>query len=208
MSMAGETKTAAKKKSPWREWLEAFFIAALIAVVVRTLFFQMYRIPTESMVPVLMPGDRIFVTRLAYGPRIPIINKCLKGFGDPQRGDIVVFVPPQETDKPWHIRKQFIKRLIAVGGDTVLIKNGSIYVNGQQLDDPRVEKNYYRSGIEYGDYGTGGAAITVPDGKYYFLGDNSANSSDSRVWGYVERDWILGRALFVWFPFRRVGAIE
>ena len=73
-----------KKKSVVREWVESFIIAALIAVVVRTLFFQMYRIPTESMVPVLMPGDKIFVTRLAYGPRIPIINKRLKGLGDPQ----------------------------------------------------------------------------------------------------------------------------
>jgi signal peptidase I len=197
-----------KKKSAKREWVEAFFIAAVIAVVVRTLFFQMYRIPTESMVPVLKPGDRIFVTRLAYGPRIPILNKRLKGLGEPQRGDIVVFVPPQETTKPWYKRKQFIKRLIAVGGDEVLIESGDIYINGQKEEDPRIAKNYYRSDPRYGDYGTEGNPIRIPENEFYFLGDNSGNSSDGRVWGYVDRDWIVGKALFIWFPFHRIGVIE
>jgi signal peptidase I len=196
------------KKSAKREWIESIVIAALIAVVVRTLFFQMYRIPTASMVPVLSPGDRIFVTRLAYGPRIPIINKRLKGLGEPQRGDIVVFVPPHETANPWYTRKQFIKRLIAVGGDKVIIKNGDIYINGEKVNDPRIDKNYYLSRLDYGTYGTNGQEITIPQGKFYFLGDNSANSSDSRVWGYAERDWIVGKALFIWFPFKRIGKIK
>jgi len=196
-----------KKKSALREWIESFLIAAIIATFVRTLFFQMYRIPTESMVPVLLPGDKVFVDRLRYGTRIPLTNIHLDGFKQLQRGDIVVFVPPQEAALPWYKRKQFIKRLIGLPGEHVAIKGGDIYVNGQLIADPLIAKNYYRSDPQFGEYGTADKEVLVPPGKYFFLGDNSANSKDSRDWGFADKQWVVGRALFIWWPPQRIGKI-
>jgi len=197
-----------QKKSALREWVESFLIAALIATFVRTFFFQMYRIPTESMVPVLMPGDKVFVDRLRYGTRIPLINVHLDGFKELQRGDIVVFVPPQEAVLPWYKRKQFIKRLVGLPGERLLIRGGDIYINGKRVLDERIAKNYYRSERRFGPYATAGREISIAPGKYFFLGDNSGNSKDSRDWGFADREWIIGKALFIWWPLDRIGKVR
>lgn len=196
-----------KKKGVLREWIESFLIAALIATFVRTFFFQMYRIPTESMVPVLLPGDRVFVDRLRYGTRIPLLNIHLDGFKKLQRGEVIVFVPPQEAVLAWYKRKQFIKRLIGLPGERLQIKGGDIYINGQLVTDPRIAKNYYRSDPRFGEYGTADKELIIPQDKYFFLGDNSANSKDSRDWGFADKQWIIGRALFIWWPPQRIGKI-
>ena len=96
-----------KKKSGWkelREWGDAIVIAAAVAIFLRTFFFQIYKIPTTSMVPTLVPGDKIFVNKLVYGPKIPFTAWRIDGFGEPQRGDVVVFVPPHDR------KKAYIKR--------------------------------------------------------------------------------------------------
>ena len=139
-----------KKKSQWIEWVESFVIAALIAIVLRTFLFQIYKIPTKSMVPTLMPRDKIFVSKLTYGPNIPFTDKRIHGFRKPERLDVVVFIPPHEKvdphtkkRKPYMKRKAYIKRLIGLPGDNVIIKKGNIYVNGKELVDARIAANYY-----------------------------------------------------------------
>jgi signal peptidase I len=192
-------------KSVAREWGEAIVIAGALAIFLRTLFFQIYMIPTTSMAPILMPGDKIFVSKVHYGPRLPIVNIRIKGMRKPMRGEVVVFVPPPEAVKPWYIRKQYIKRLIGLPGDRVLIRQGNIYINGAIVLDTRVARNYY---YNQGDYAKTGQEIVVPEGKYFFLGDNSISSLDSRFWGFADEKDIVGKAVFIWWPIKRIGMVE
>lgn len=185
------------RKSSTREWTESFIVAAILAILLRTFFFQIYKIPTTSMVPALMPGDKIFVSRLSYGPKLPFTNIRLPGTHKPSRGEVVVFIPPHDR------KKAYIKRLIGLPGDKILIKDGNIYVNGKVESDPRIARNYYYSQSDYGR-----AEVTVPPGKYYFLGDNSIASQDSRFWGFADGSDVVGKAIFIWWPPRRVGIIE
>ncbi len=198
-----EQKT--NRKSVWREWGEAFVVALVLAVFVRTFFFQIYQIPSSSMVPTLMPGDKIFANRISYGPAVPFTPWRLPAFKNLKRLDVVVFVPPDEKTRPWLGRKQFIKRLIGLPGEKVLIKNGHIYVNGEKITDSRINWIKYTNA---GEYGREGKEIIVPQGKYFFLGDNTDNSQDSRYWGYAERGDIMGRAVFIWWPPKRISAIK
>ncbi|MCM8774599.1 MAG: signal peptidase I, partial [Candidatus Omnitrophica bacterium] len=167
-----------KKKSSLREWIEAIVVALALAIFVRTFFFQIYKIPTGSMIPTLMPGDKIFVSKLSYGPVVPFFGWRLPGFTKIKRGDVVVFLPPQEENKLFFSRKHFIKRLIGLPKERLIIKNGNIYINGKIVIDPKIAKNNYVNGGFYGN-----EEIYLPQGKYFFLGDNSINSLDSRFWG-------------------------
>lgn len=185
-------------KSQTREWVESILIAAALAIFVRTFFFQIYKIPTTSMVPTLMPGDKIFVSKLVYGAKIPFTKFRLPGFRAPHRGDIVVFIPPHDR------KKAYIKRLIGVGGDRVLIQGGNLVVNGKMVVDPRLARNYYYNNGDYGQE----KEYVVPPGKYFCLGDNSISSLDSRFWGYVEASDVAGKAIFIWWPPKRFGMIE
>lgn len=191
------------KKSALREWIESILIAVALAVFIRTFFFQIYKIPTESMVPTLIPRDKIFVSKLVYGPKVPFIDYRLPGLRKPKRGEVIVFVPPHQKDKFFLKRKVYIKRLIGLGGESVFIKNGNIYINGKVIIDPVIAKNHY---TDRGSYGS--REIVVPRGKYFFLGDNSNNSSDSRMWGFVNEGDVVGKAIFVWWPPKRIGIIE
>ncbi|MDD5584371.1 MAG: signal peptidase I [Candidatus Omnitrophica bacterium] len=188
-----------KVKQLIKEWGESIVVAVALAVFVRTFFFQIYKIPTTSMVPTLMPGDKIFVSKLVYGPKVPFTSLRIHGFGHPRRGDVVVFVPP-------HDRKKFyIKRLIAIAGDRLLIKDGNLYLNGKIVADPRIARNYY---YNQGDFGKDDQEFTIPPGKYFLLGDNSIASADSRFWGFVDEPDIVGKAIFLWWPAKRIGMIE
>jgi len=188
-----------KKKSILREWVESILIAGILAVFLRTFFFQIYKIPTTSMVPVLMPGDKIFVSKLVYGPKIPFTGFRISGSRKPKRSEVVVFIPPNDR------KKAYVKRLIGLGGDRIEIRGGNIYVNGKIEVDPTIAKNYY---YNQGDYGEKDKIITVPEGKYFFLGDNSISSLDGRFWGFVEEEDIIGKAIFIWWPPKRINMIE
>ena len=183
-----------------REWAESIAIAFVLAMFIRTFFFQAFKIPSGSMRPTLIEGDRLMVNKLRYGPKIPFTkNKRLPGLGKPQRGDVLVFIYPVDPSR------DFIKRLIAVGGETVEIKKGDIYVNGQVVDNPLIKKNYY---YNRGEYGKENNPITVPAGYVFVLGDNSGSSSDGRYWGFVPESSVVGRAELIYWPINRMRFIQ
>ncbi len=194
-----------KKKGLLREWVEAVFVALALVIFLRVFFFQIYKIPTGSMVPTLRPGDKIFVSKINYGAKMPFGGFRLPGFRKPQRGEIIVFIPPQEVEQPWYKRKPYIKRLVGLPGETIQIKRGSIYIDGQELVDPEIALFDYHN---KGRYLQGKDEVVIPEDGYFFLGDNSANSKDSRYWGPVDKEQVIGKAIFIWWPFGRIGMIE
>jgi signal peptidase I len=180
-------------------------ILSLTLILGNILLFQIYKIPTTSMVPVLMPGDKVLVNKFIYGLKIPFTDLRLGKFNKLKRGEVIVFVPPQEFKKPWFRRKKhYIKRLIGLSGDRILIKQGNIYIDGKEVVDARMTNYYYNQG----QYAQEGEETLVPEGKYFFLGDNSISSSDSRFWGFVEARGIVGKAIFVWAPGKGIYVVE
>ncbi len=170
-----------------REWISSILIALVLTLIIRTYVIQAFKIPSGSMRPTLMEGDKLFV------------NKYVYRFEKPQRGDIVVFKYPVDP------KKDFIKRLVAFSGEEVEIRDGRIYVDGKMLDDPASFGKFYY--YNHDPYGGPGDKIRVPEDSYYMLGDNSANSTDSRFWGFVPKQNMLGKAVFRWWPPKRVGTV-
>ena len=173
-----------KKKSPLREAIETIVWSLVIALLIITFVVQSFYIPSSSMEPTLVPGDRVLVAKFYYR------------FTDPQRGDIIVFRYP--IDK----RKNLIKRVIGLPGEKIKISNGMIYVNGEPLQGDKFKRTYY----DVGFYGEG--EKTVPEDSYFVLGDNSENSDDSRFWGYVPRKNILGRAFLIYWPLTKISILR
>lgn len=188
-----------KKKSVVREWIESIIIAFILAMFIRAFFVQAFKIPTGSMRPTLIEGDIILVNKFIYGPKVPFTGLRLPGLRQPQRGDIIVFIYPENP------KKDFIKRLIALEGETVEIKNGTVYVNDKPLLDPLFSKRYY---YNRGDYAPEDSKIVVPKDSYFVLGDNSASSQDSRFWGFVPKKNVLGRAILIYWPPQRIRLLK
>jgi len=214
-----------KPKSAAYEWVESILIALVLAVLIRSYFIQPFKIPSGSMRMTLIEGDHLFVDKWTYGPQVlqplfwdigfkegspllslrwpnawlPLTKIRLPRFGKPQRGDIIVFVYPVDPTK------DFIKRLIAVGGETVAIKNGTIYINGKEITDPRIRRTYY---YNRGDYGAQDQPVYVPLGYVFVMGDNSASSYDSRYWGFVPETSIIGKADSIFWPLDRIRIIQ
>ncbi len=190
----------AQSKSVFREYVESVVVAVLLALVVRTFFLQAFMIPTGSMHPTLLEKDRILVEKVSYGIPIPFTTARLPRIRAPQRGDIVVFRSPDDPGR------DFIKRLAAVGGDTVEIRDLRLWVNGRPLSDPPIfqQMAYYNRG----SFGQPGQPIQVPPGHYFFLGDNSASSRDSRYWGFLPESKIIGRAFVIYWPPKRVRLLR
>jgi signal peptidase I len=182
-----------------REWVESLVIAFILAMFIRTFFIQAFKIPSGSMIPTLMIGDRLMVNKLRYGPKVPWTEKRFPGFGKIRRGEVIVFVFPDDP------KRDFIKRLIAFGGETVEIRGGDIFIDGVRVDDPMIKNIYY---YNRGDYGATGVPVKVPDGFLFVLGDNSASSHDSRFWGFVPEINLIGKAEFIYWPFDRVRWIR
>ena len=193
------TRKHSVQKSATREWVESIVIALLLALFIREFFIQAFKIPSGSMIPTLLVGDRLMVNKLRYGPKVRFTDKRLPGFSKAKRGDIIVFIFPDDP------KRDFIKRLIALGGETVEIKDGDIFVNGKRVEDPEINKIYY---YNRGDYGGEGKVIKVPEGHVYVLGDNSGSSHDSRFWGFVPETNIIGRAEFIYWPVNRLRFIN
>ncbi|MDD2688533.1 MAG: signal peptidase I [Candidatus Omnitrophica bacterium] len=188
-----------RKKSVIREWVESILIALILAMFIRTFIVQAFKIPTGSMRTTILEGDLILVNKFIYGAKIPFTNLRLPSFAKLKRGDVVVFIYPEDN------KKDFIKRLVALPGETVEIKNGTIYINDHPLLDPAFSQRfYYNRGIFSGE----GQKITVPAGNYFVLGDNSASSRDSRYWGFVPWDNILGKAMLIYWPLQRIRIVK
>ena len=192
--------TVESKKSVLREYVESFVIALILALVVRTFLLQAFKIPTGSMRQTLIEGDRILVDKVTYGIRIPFSQWRLPVIRPPRRGDVVVF---RSLEDP---RRDFIKRLVAVGGDTIEIRDTRLWVNGQPLTDPPIfrQMTYYNRGT----YGEAGKPVQVPQGYYFFLGDNSASSRDSRYWGFLPEANVIGRAFVIYWPLQRIRVLK
>ncbi len=173
-----------KKKSVFREYVESILIAVILALIIRTFFVQAFKIPSGSMKPTLKEGDRILVNKLIYR------------FNEPERGSIVVFKYPLGP------KKDFIKRLIATEGEVVQIKDGDIYIDGKLIKEPVIKNIYYFNG---GELSGENSSIVVPQESYFVLGDNSANSRDSRYWGFVPEKNMVGKAFVIYWPPRRIG---
>jgi signal peptidase I len=188
-----------RKKSAIREWVESILIAVILALFIRTFIVQAFKIPSGSMHPTLMEGDRILVNKFLYGAKIPFTDFRLPAVRQPQRSDVIVFIYPQNP------KKDFIKRLIAVGGETVEIINGNIYIDGKIVSDAQIRKIYY---YNRGEYGREGEGFTVPQNTYFVLGDNSASSHDSRFWGVVEKKYLIGKAFLIYWPPHRIRIIK
>lgn len=188
------------QKSVFREYAESLIIAVLLALFVRTFFIQAFKIPTGSMRPTLMEGDRILVNKVVFGIPIPFSNARLPALRGPQRGDLVVFRSPEDR------RKDFIKRIAAVGGDELEIRDLRLWINGKPLSQPAVfqEVVYYNRG----PYGQAGQPVKVPAGHYFCLGDNSGSSRDSRYWGFLPERYLIGRAFLVYWPPKRVRRLK
>lgn len=183
-----------------KEWGESIIIAVVLALVIRTFVVQAFKIPSGSMIPTFEIGDRIFVNKFIYGARVPVLNVNLPAVREPKRGDIVVFISPETP------RKDFVKRLIAVGGERVEIRDGRIMINGASIQEPASVRaiNYYNAG----DYALEGRSVEVPKDSYFVLGDNSASSRDSRYWGFVPKKNLLGKAILIYWPLHRLKIIR
>ena len=188
-----------KRKSVIREWIESIIIAFVLAMVIRTFLVQAFKIPTGSMRTTLLEGDLILVNKFIYGAKIPFVDLNLPAVRQPRRGDVVVFIYPENP------KKDFIKRLVAIEGETAEIENGTIFINGQPLLDTVFSQRYY---YNRGEFGQEGQKIVVPKNSIFVLGDNSASSQDSRFWGFVPRKNILGKAILIYWPPQRIRIIK
>ena len=173
----------------WKNWGEPFLVAAILALVIRTFLLGPYKIPTGSMRTTFLEGDRIFVDKVSYR------------FKKPRRGDIIVFKYPLDP------KKDFVKRLAGMPGDHIEIKEGKILIDGKALDTPPFVEHYYYNRNDW-DFGKEGQVIEVPSGYYFALGDNSAQSSDSRNWGFVPARNLIGKAFCIWWPPNRVKLVQ
>ena len=188
-----------KSKSVIREWVESIVVAFILAMIIRTFVIQAFKIPTGSMRSTLLEGDLILVNKFIYGAKIPFIDLNLPALKQPKKGDVIVFIYP---DSP---KKDFIKRLAGLPGETLEIKDGTVYVNDKPLIDSIFNQRYY---YNRGEFGQEGRKIKIPDDNFFVLGDNSASSQDSRYWGFVPRKNILGKALVIYWPPQRIRIIE
>ncbi len=189
----GTSERGLRRKGKLREYVEAFAVALLIALVVRTFVIQAFKIPSGSMENTLLVGDHIFVNKFLYGYHLPYTKGRILAFHAPERGDIIVFVFPEDPSK------DFIKRVIAVPGDMVEIRDKAVFLNGEPL---REEYTRFADGNTADGFVRGRdnmPPVKVPAGKYFVMGDNRDRSYDSRFWGYVEEDAIIGKAMFIYF---------
>ena len=210
-SEAPHSEEHAPHKSAAREYGEAFGIALILALIIRTFFIQAYKIPSGSMEPTLLIGDHILVNKLIYGLRLPdsLFGVTIPGIPwghyvfpleSVHRGDVVVFVfPPDPT-------KDFIKRVIGIAGDTVAVKDGKVFLNGSEMPDPHAHFEVApqdRSPVSPRDnFGP----VTVPAGKLLMMGDNRDRSYDGRFWGFVDTNQVEGRAILIYWSWDSDGS--
>ncbi len=183
---------AQRQKSKVREYTESLIIALVIALLVRSFVVQAFKIPSSSMEPTLLVGDHLLVNRLSYVIKVPFTDIVIFNLGNPDRGDVVVFTYPKDRTK------DFIKRVIGKEGDVIEIKNKVIYLNGQKMQDPHA--HFAEDSLIPGSLSPRDnlGPFTVPKNSYFVMGDNRDRSLDSRFWGFVKKEDLIGRALITY----------
>jgi signal peptidase I len=175
-------------KSTAREYFESIVITAIIALFATTFVVQAFKIPTGSMETNLLIGDHLLVNKFAYGINSGFIGKLLP-YKVPKRGDVIVFKYPGDPNVA------YVKRLIGMPGDTIEMIGRTVYVNGKALKENYTR--YINPDSVYDHYGP----HQVPESQYFAMGDNRDNSADGRIWGNVPRDYLLGKALVIYWSF-------
>ncbi len=196
-----------------------------IFLLIRTFVVEAFRIPSGSMIPTLLVGDWLFVNKLVYGAHIPGTSTNLPGYSDPKRGDVIVFLSPRQEDQPLDPTPTLVKRCVALPGDTIFMKNGLLFVNGQEqrqgfaatqnatgdgsFTHPLFawQKKFALHGSRFGEPANAPTLdnwgpMVVPAERYFMLGDNRYDSKDGRYWGFVPRQNVRGRPLFVYYSYR------
>jgi signal peptidase I len=185
--------------APWRtivDWVITIVIAVAAVLVIKAYVVNPYRIPSSSMEPTLHCARPQPGCQSRYSDRV-LANRFIYHFKDPSHGDIVVFETPPQAASRCGAGGTFVKRLIGLPGDTVEERAGVVYVNGRKLDEPYV-KDENRDDMDFGPR-------TIPPGEYFMMGDNRAQSCDSRVWGSVPRENLIGEVFAVYWPPQRIG---
>ncbi|MBM3809986.1 MAG: signal peptidase I [Acidimicrobiia bacterium] len=186
------------RKSTLREYFESIVVAVILALFVRTFVFQAFKIPTGSMKPNLLVGDHLLVNKFIFAPAASSIEKAVLPMRAVRRGDILVFKFPEEPER------DFIKRTIGLPGETVELRNQTVFINGQPVTEPYAAYLFPPADETQADgfdirrkYGP----VTVPEGHYFMMGDNRDDSQDSRFWGFLPERYVKGRALFIYWSF-------
>jgi signal peptidase I len=197
MAKDDKSITKEKTKSKVKEYIESIIIAILIALFIRTFIICAYKIPSRSMVPTLLVGDHILVNKFLYGVKIPLLRNTIIPVREPKRGEIVVFIYPNDRSK------DFIKRVIGLGGDKIEIKNKKIFINDKEYKD---SFGIYSDNIIYpatmqprDNFGP----VTVPKDSIFVMGDNRDESLDSRFWGFVNLKDVEGKAFIIYWSWNR-----
>ena len=184
-----------KKKGMVREYIEAFAVAIVLALLIRTFVVQAFKIPSGSMEDTLLVGDHILVNKFMYGERIPYTDLRFFDFKRPQQGDVIVFIYPEDESK------DFIKRVVAVEGDTIEVKDKKVYVNDTLQNEPfAVHKDnaVIPAHVTKRDYF---GPQQVPKDMLFVMGDNRDRSADSRFWGYVPLSKVKGKAFLIYWSW-------
>ncbi|HBH61537.1 MAG TPA: signal peptidase I [Nitrospiraceae bacterium] len=218
------------RKSKLREYVEAVIIAVFLALLIRAFIVQAFKIPSGSMIPTLLVGDHILVNKFTYGIKVPFIDSRMLIFNQPKRGDVIVFSFPKNREQeectsitrnisarfgnawssgnPFYLFrddcKDFIKRVIGVGGDRIEVRNKRVYVNSIPLDEPfAIHNDLNIEGPPRDNFGP----FTVPRGSFFVMGDNRDQSYDSRFWGVVDMDEIRGKAFIFYWSWDSDGSL-
>ena len=194
-------------KEPWPvDYSRSFFPVLLVVLVVRSFVVEPFQIPSGSMRPTLEVGDFILVNKFAYGLRLPVVNTRFLEVDDPERGDVMVFRFPEEPSV------NFIKRVVGLPGDRIRYEDKQLYINGEPVSKELMEEAASQQllleeqlgDVEHYIYnnprdpGPQMREVEVPEGHYFTMGDNRDHSNDSRYWGFVPEENIVGRAFAVW----------
>jgi len=190
------------QRKVFQEYSEAFVVAVILAILIRALLIQAFKIPSGSMIPTLLVGDHILVNKLFYGIRIPFTKARWPRMTEPERGDVIVFVYPEDRTK------DFIKRVVAVGGDTVEIRNKVVYINGKPTENPHAR--FFSNAVLPGDVSPRDnmPPVKVPEDHLFVMGDNRDYSHDSRWWRFVPVEDVKGEAFLIYYSAEHVPGIK